>query len=136
MNSTVPVNYVPSETEEYMNPKQLAWFKSRLLEWKKELQQGSDSTIKSLRGADWKEADPNDRATHEEEGFVELHEAEREMKLLHRIDEALDRIDLGEFGYCVESGEPIGLKRLMARPIATLTVEAQEWHEAHGEKEL
>ena len=58
------------------------------------------------------------------------------MKVLHKIDEALDRIDSGEYGYCVESGEPIGLRRLMARPIATLTIEAQEWHEAHGEQEL
>jgi DnaK suppressor protein len=136
MSNTLPSGYVPSENEEYMNPNQLAWFRNKLLEWKEELQKGSDSVIESLRGAEWKEPDPNDRATHEEEGFVELHEAEREMKLLHKIDEALDRIDTGDFGYCEESGDPIGLKRLMARPIATLTIEAQEWHEAHGEQEL
>jgi DnaK suppressor protein len=133
MNDVVPQGYVPSEQEEYMNPRQLAWFRDKLLRWKEELLQGSDSTIEELRGEDWQEPDPNDRATHEEEASLTLLNREREGKLINQIDEAIWRIDEGDYGYCEETGEPIGLGRLMARPIATLSIEAQERLEESGQ---
>jgi len=133
MNNVVSPGYVPTEQEEYMNPQQLAWFRGQLLRWKEELLQGSDSTIQELRGEDWQEPDPNDRATHEEEASLALLNREREGKLINKIDEALWRIDEGDYGYCTETGEPIGLGRLMAQPIATLSIAAQERFESTGQ---
>ena len=130
MSETLSPDYAPSESEEYMNSRQLAWFRDKLLRWKEQLQEGSDSIIEQLRGEDWQEADPNDRATHEEGAALALRTRDRERKLINKIDAALRRIDEGEYGYCEETGEPIGLGRLMARPIATLSIEAQERREA------
>jgi DnaK suppressor protein len=130
MSDAVSPDYVPSEGEEYMNPRQLAWFRDELLRWREQLQQGSDTIIEQLRGEDWQEPDPSDRATHEEGAALALRTRDRERKLINKIDAALLRIEEGEYGYCEETGEPIGLGRLMARPIATLSIEAQERREA------
>ena len=113
---------------EYMNAAQLAFFKERLLAMKRQLLENAGATSEHLRENDVV-PDPADRATIEEEHALELRTRDRERKLMKKIDESLQRIESGEYGYCEETGEPIGLKRLEARPIATLSIEAQERHE-------
>ncbi|MEJ2061336.1 MAG: RNA polymerase-binding protein DksA [Gammaproteobacteria bacterium] len=130
-NDALPEGYQPSEDEEYMNPRQLAYFRNKLLHWREALLSESEETIRNLREEDWREPDENDRATHEEEAALELRTRDRYRKLISKIDAALKRIETGEYGYCEETGAPIGIKRLEARPIATLTIEAQEQHERH-----
>ena len=125
----LPEGYRPSEDEDYMTPRQLEYFRRKLLDWREELLQESDRTIQTLREEDWRESDTNDRATLEEEAALELRTRDRYRKLVGKIDAALRRIEDGSYGYCEETGEPIGVKRLDARPIATLTVVAQEKHE-------
>lgn len=129
MSVSLPKDYSPSEDEEYMSPRQLAYFRRKLSEWREQLVSESQQTIRALQAEDWREPDTNDRATLEEEAALELRTRDRYRKLLAKIDAALGRIEDGSYGYCEETGEPIGLKRLEARPIATLTVEAQEKHE-------
>ncbi|HEY7674524.1 MAG TPA: RNA polymerase-binding protein DksA [Burkholderiales bacterium] len=107
-----------------MGAEQLAFFRQRLLDMQKDLLEKADSTSEHLREHEL-EADPTDQATIEEEYALELRARERERKLLKKIDEALRRIDEGSYGYCEETGEPIGIPRLLARPTATLTIEAQ-----------
>ncbi len=130
----LPEGYKPSESEEYMNPMQLAYFKKKLLDWKKSLLEGSQNTIKTLveETSDTYSAagDDIDRANDEALKQLELRARDRERKVIAKIDSALKRIEDGTFGYCEITDEPIGLKRLEARPIATMTVEAQEEHEA------
>ncbi len=130
----LPEGYKPSESEEYMNPMQLAYFKKKLLDWKKSLLEGSQNTIKTLveETSDTYSAagDDIDRANDEALKQLELRARDRERKVIAKIDAALKRIEDGTFGYCEITDEPIGLKRLEARPIATMTVEAQEEHEA------
>ncbi|MDB5815315.1 MAG: dksA [Rhodocyclales bacterium] len=109
---------------EYMNDKQLAFFKERLLAMRDDLQRKVDETVEHMREQE-AVADPADRATVEEEHALELRTRDRERKLLKKIDQALDRIIREDYGYCEETGEPIGLARLLARPTATLSVEAQ-----------
>ncbi len=109
---------------QYMSPEQLAFFRERLLGMQKELLEKADLTSEHLREHEL-EADPTDQATIEEEYALELRARERERKLLKKIDESLRRIDEGSYGYCEETGEPIGIPRLLARPTATLTIEAQ-----------
>ncbi len=109
---------------QYMNPEQLAFFRERLLETQRELLEKADLTSEHLREHEL-EADPTDQATIEEEYALELRARDRERKLLKKIDEALRRIEEGSYGYCEETGEPIGIPRLIARPTATLSVEAQ-----------
>jgi DnaK suppressor protein len=109
---------------QYMSAEQLAFFRERLLEMQKELLEKADLTSEHLREHEL-EADPTDQATIEEEYALELRARERERKLLKKIDESLRRIDEGSYGYCEETGEPIGVPRLLARPTATLTIEAQ-----------
>ena len=121
--------YQASENEEYMNPAQLEYFKQKLLDWKSELERDSQATKDHLKQENWNEADINDRATVEIETSLELRTRDRYRKLINKIDQALERIDKGTYGYCDETGEPIGIKRLEARPIATLSIEAQERHE-------
>ncbi len=121
--------YKPSEKEEYMNEKQLAYFREKLLAWREELLTESQETINNLKEENWQEPDLSDRASLETEAGVELRTRNRYLKLIGKIDAALRRIEAGTFGYCEETGDPIGLKRLEARPIATMTVEAQERHE-------
>ncbi|MBD5398016.1 RNA polymerase-binding protein DksA [bacterium] len=129
----LPPNYKPSEDEEYMNPMQLEYFKRKLLKWKEELLQGSEETLKTLTeetGDTYSSSgDEVDRANDEALKQLELRARDRERKLIAKIDAALKRIEDGTFGYCEITDEPIGLKRLEARPVATMSVEAQEEHE-------
>ncbi len=121
--------YIPTDAEEYMNPKQLAYFRDQLIKWREDLEQESAETLNDLREFSSIEADPADQATIEYEQAVELRTRDRERKLINKINEALGRIAEGEFGYCEESGDPIGIKRLLARPIATLSIEAKQRQE-------
>jgi DnaK suppressor protein len=121
--------YQPSEKEEYMNPRQLDYFKQKLIAWREELLAESQETINNLKEENWREPDLSDRASLETEAGVELRTRNRYLKLIGKIDSALKRIEDNTYGYCEETGEPIGIKRLEARPIATMTIEAQERHE-------
>lgn len=125
----LPEGYKPTEKEEYMNDKQLAYFRHKLLEWKQELLDESRETMEHLKEENWREPDISDRASLETEAELELKTRNRYFKLINKIDQALRRIDAGEYGYCEETGEPIGIRRLEARPVATLCIEAQERHE-------
>jgi DnaK suppressor protein len=125
----LPENYEPSEKEEYMNPMQVEYFRQKLLLWRDELLKESQETLNHLKEENWHEADIADRASLETEAGVELRTRNRYLKLINKIDLALRRIDTGEYGYCEETGEPIGIRRLQARPVATMTIEAQERHE-------
>ena len=122
-------SYKPTEKEEYMNPKQLDYFRTKLLDWRKELIDESRETIDHLKEENWHEPDIADRASLETEAGVELRTRNRYLKLISKIDAALKRIEVGEYGFCEETGEKIGIKRLEARPVATMTIEAQERHE-------
>ena len=121
--------YKPKKGEEYMSPKQTEHFKKILFSWKKMLMTEADKTMDHMKQDSSKLSDPNDAATQEEEFRLELRTRDRERKLITKIDQALSRIDDGSYGYCEDTGEPIGIKRLEARPIATLSIEAQERHE-------
>ncbi len=125
----LPQGYKPNEKEKYMCPSQLEYFRQKLLGWKNELEEESQSTVEHLKQENWNESDLNDRATVETETSLELRTRDRYRKLMSKIDAALDRIEKGEYGFCEDTGEPIGIKRLEARPIATLSIEAQERHE-------
>ena len=125
----LPMNYKPTDKEEYMNEKQLAYFRQRLLNWKEELKQESKITVEHLQKEQLREADLSDQATNESVTAFELRTRDRYRKLMNKIDSALSRIEEGEYGFCDETGDPIGIKRLEARPIATLSIEAQERHE-------
>jgi DnaK suppressor protein len=125
----LPEGYRPSEDEEYMNPKQVEYFRQKLVDWKQELLAESRETMEHLREENWREPDIADRASLETEAELELKTRNRYFKLINKIDQALRRIDEGEYGYCEETGEPIGVRRLEARPVATLCIEAQERHE-------
>jgi len=122
-------DYEPSEDEEFMNERQLAYFKHALMEWKREIIDESKETLAHLQDGPIQEADLNDRASSETDWGLELRTRDRQRKLTSKIDSALRRIEDGEYGYCQVTGEPISLDRLKARPIATMTVEAQEAHE-------
>jgi len=125
----LPMDYKPSPKEEYMSSMQLEYFRLKLLTWRGELLQESENTISHLKEENWQESDINDRATLETDAALELRTRDRYRKLVNKIDSALSRVADGSYGYCDETGEEIGLSRLEARPIATLTVEAQEKHE-------
>lgn len=126
---TLPEGYKPSEKEEYMNPQQVEYFRRKLLQWRSELLSESRETLDHLHDENWQQADIADRASLETEAGVELRTRNRYLKLISKIDAAIKRIEEGEYGYCEETGEPIGIKRLEARPVATLSIEAQERHE-------
>jgi DnaK suppressor protein len=121
--------YLPSKGEEYMSDDQLAHFSEILLAWKRELMEEVDRTVHHMQDEASNFPDPNDRATQESEFGLELRTRDRERKLLKKIDQAIARVDDASYGYCEETGEEIGLKRLEARPVATLCVEAQERRE-------
>lgn len=125
----LPAGYKPTEKEEYMSPQQVEYFRQKLLAWRNELLAESRETLEHLHEEDWHQADIADRASLETEAGVELRTRNRYLKLISKIDAALQRIAEGEYGYCEETGEPIGIKRLEARPVATLSIEAQERHE-------
>ena len=121
--------YRPSANEEFMNSEQLAYFRRKLLGWKDEILKESRETMAALANGPLQEADLTDRASSETDWGIHLRTRDRQRKLIAKIDSALRRIDTGEYGFCEVSGEPISLARLEARPIATMTVEAQECHE-------
>jgi DnaK suppressor protein len=129
MSDVIPNNYRPSEDEPYMNDGQREYFRRKLLNWREEILRGSNETLRQLKEEDNRVADMSDWASHETERNFQLRARDRERKLLSKIDEALRRIEDGTYGYCEETQEPIGLRRLEARPIATLSIEAQERHE-------
>ncbi len=122
-------DYQPSANEEFMSPVQLAYFRQKLLDWKDSLVRESRDTMAQLKSGPIREADVTDRASSETDWAIELRTRDRQRKLISKIDSALRRIETGEYGYCEMTGEPISLKRLDARPIATMTLEAQERHE-------
>jgi DnaK suppressor protein len=125
----VPPDYRPTDTEEFMNLVMLAYFRGKLLNWRGELLRESTETLSHLQTGGLQEPDLADRASLETDTALELRTRDRERKLISKIDEALVRIEDGSYGYCEETDEPIGVKRLEARPIATLGIEAQERHE-------
>lgn len=122
-------DYAPDVGEDYMSPRQLEYFRVLLLEWKKSILSASENTLQSLQDGPIREPDLNDRASSETDWGIELRTRDRQRKLIAKIDSALRRIDEGEYGWCEATGEPIGINRLTARPIATMTVEAQQAHE-------
>jgi DnaK suppressor protein len=129
MMVTLPPDYRPSDDEEFMNPIQVEYFRQKLLRWRGDLVKEANGTLASLSEGGIHEADLTDRASVEADRALELRTRDRARKLITKIDQAMHRIEIGTYGYCEESGEPIGLKRLEARPIATLSIEAQERHE-------
>ncbi|MEE2695394.1 MAG: RNA polymerase-binding protein DksA [Pseudomonadota bacterium] len=122
-------SYIPSEKEKFMNPKQIEYFKNLLMNWKKDLLEGSSMTISNLKEESSNKPDNADRASIESERSLELRTRDRERKLLSKINKALKKIEDGTYGYCEDTNQPISIKRLIARPIATLSLEAQEMHE-------
>jgi len=129
MRPTLSPDYRPSDDEEFMNPAQQEYFRQKLLRWRAELLAESSETLFHLKEESLSEPDITDRATLETDRFTELRTRDRERKLIAKIDSALQRIELGTYGFCEETDEPIGVRRLEARPIATLSLEAQERHE-------
>ncbi|SMH55937.1 transcriptional regulator, TraR/DksA family [Maritimibacter sp. HL-12] len=125
----LPEDYRPAEDEPFMNARQLEYFRRKLQAWKADLLDDSKSTIEGLQEGTRNIPDIADRASEETDRALELRTRDRQRKLVSKIDAALRRIEEGEYGYCEETGEPISLKRLDARPIATLSLEAQERHE-------
>ena len=129
-------NYKPSKKEKFMNAKMKEYFRIKLIDWKNELLKESSQTLANLQKEEnTAKPDVTDRASEEIERSFELRTRDRERKLINKIDSALKRIEDGSYGYCDETGEPISIKRLEARPVATLSLEAQEMHEK-AEKKL
>ena len=128
MATKLPKNYRPSQDEKFMNAKQREFFRVKLNDWKSEIYKESRETVENLQDSN-SPADISDRATQESEKALELRTRDRQRKLIGKIDEAISRIDNGTYGYCEVTGEPIGLARLEARPVTTLSIEAQEMHE-------
>jgi len=133
MEVSIPVNYTPSDEEDFMNPIMTAFFKKRLLDWRHDIVEQTKETINYLKGESVSHPDPADTAAANADRQLELRTKDRLRKLLNKIDKALDRIEKGTYGYCDDTGDPIRVGRLTARPIATLSIEAQEMHE-RGEK--
>jgi DnaK suppressor protein len=129
MTITLPPDYRPSDKEEFMNPRMREYFRNKLLRWRAELLDESNETLSNLQEGGIIEADVADRASIETDRSLELRTRDRARKLINKIDEALDRLEGGNYGYCEETGDPISIRRLEARPIATLSLEAQERHE-------
>jgi DnaK suppressor protein len=129
MRPVLPPDYRPNDNEEFMNPLQMEYFRQKLLRWRAELVADSSGTLRSLKEESLLKPDLTDRASLETERAIELRTRDRERKLISKIDSALSRIDVGTYGFCEETDQPIGIRRLEARPIATLSIEAQERHE-------
>jgi DnaK suppressor protein len=127
--ASLPDDYRPSADEPFMGPRQQAYFKRKLLQWKDSILEEAKGTLAQLQTDSLREPDITDRASSETDWSIELRTRDRQRKLISKIDAALRRIEEGEYGYCEVTGEPISLARLEARPIATMTVEAQERHE-------
>jgi DnaK suppressor protein len=126
--SDLPDDYRPSEDEPFMNDRQLSYFRKKLMDWKKEILRSSRETLENLQESG-QHPDLTDRASSETERALELRARDRQRKLISKIDEALGRIEEGTYGYCIDTGEPISLKRLEARPVVERSLEAQERHE-------
>lgn len=129
MTVTLPPDYRPTDEEPFMNELMKEYFRHKLLAWRSELLRESDETLAHLQEGGLQEPDIADRASAETDRALELRTRDRERKLIAKIDAALQRIEDGSYGYCEETGEPITIRRLEARPIATLSIEAQERHE-------
>ena len=129
MSETLEKSYQPSDDEPFMNERQVDYFRRKLLDWRAEILDQSKGTIEGMQDASLHMADPADRASSETDHALELRTRDRQRKLIAKIDAALRRIEAGEYGYCDATGEPISLRRLEARPTATLSLEAQEAHE-------
>ena len=129
MSVAVDEDYKPADSEPFMNERHREYFRKKLLSWKEEILKESKETLQHLQDEHLNHPDLADRASSETERAIELRARDRQRKLIAKIDAALQRLDDGTYGYCEETGEPIGLRRLDARPIATLSVEAQERHE-------
>ena len=129
MSVVVDTDYVPSEDEPFMNERQKSYFRSKLVSWKSDILREARETLEILQQENANLPDLADRASSETDRAIELRARDRQRKLISKIDAALQRIEDNSYGYCEETGEPISLKRLEARPIATLSVEAQERHE-------
>ncbi|MBF0356008.1 MAG: RNA polymerase-binding protein DksA [Alphaproteobacteria bacterium] len=129
MNVTLPPDYRPTEKEPFMNERMREYFRQKLIRWRHELLEESNETLMHLQEGGLQEPDIADRASAETDRALELRTRDRARKLISKIDAATKRIDDGSYGYCEETGEPIGIRRLEARPIATLSIEAQERHE-------
>ena len=125
----LPKNYQPTQKEKFMNAKMKEYFRQKLVNWKKELLKESSQTLSNLQNENEAKPDITDRASEEIDRSFELRTRDRERKLINKIDAALQRIEDGSYGYCDETGDPISIKRLEARPVATLSLEAQEMHE-------
>lgn len=128
-NIHLPPGYSPSPEEEFMSPLQQEYFRRKLLAWKDDILREARETLETLQKESLREADVTDRASSETDWSIELRTRDRQRKLISKIDAALRRIETGDYGYCEVTGEPISLQRLDARPIATMTLEAQELHE-------
>ena len=129
MATRLPKNYTPTDKEPFMNAKQKEFFRRKLNDWRDEIISETKETLNNLQHESSNFADLADRASSETDRSLELRSRDRQRKLIAKIDEALSRIDDGSYGYCEETGENIGLKRLIARPIATLSIDSQERHE-------
>ena len=125
----LPKNYKPTQKEKFMNAKMKEYFRLKLLSWKKDLLKESSQTLNNLQNENEAKPDITDRASEEIDRSFELRTRDRERKSINKIDAALQRIEDGSYGYCDETGDPISIKRLEARPVATLSLEAQEMHE-------
>ncbi len=125
----LPKNYRPTQKEKFMNAKMKEYFRQKLVSWKKDLLKESSQTLNNLQNENEAKPDITDRASEEIDRSFELRTRDRERKLINKIDAALQRIEDGSYGYCDETGDPISVKRLEARPVATLSLEAQEMHE-------
>ena len=125
----LPKNYKPTQKEKFMNAKMKEYFRQKLVSWKKDLLMESSQTLNNLQSENEAKPDITDRASEEIDRSFELRTRDRERKLINKIDAALKRIEDGSYGYCDETGDPISIKRLEARPVATLSLEAQEMHE-------
>jgi len=123
------LHYKPNEDEPYMSEQQLTYFRNKLMKWREDLQKETAETLHNMQEESPNEPDTNDRASTETDRSLELRTRDRERKLILKINQALERIDAGVYGFCEETGVPIGVARLDARPIATLCLEAQEIHE-------
>jgi len=128
-SAVVEAEYRPTENEPFMNPRQREYFRRKLENWKEEILRESRETLENLQEESQNHPDMADRASSESDRALELRTRDRQRKLISKIDAALKRIDDGTYGYCEETGDPIGIARLDARPIATLSLEAQEMHE-------
>ena len=125
----LPKNYKPTQKEKFMNAKMKEYFRQKLVSWKKDLLKVSSQSLNNLQNENEAKHDITDRASEEIDRSFELRTRDRERKLINKIDAALQRIEDGSYGYCDETGDPISIKRLEARPVATLSLEAQELHE-------